>query len=176
MAKLHKKISAENEVAPWYYKSKGKIFEKDVLKEKFKIRNGDTILNKFKRTRDILEGKNCIVHADWSGFYFLTLAALPGISFHEKSFKTEELYRLREFVEKEKPKGAVLSYITSDKDCPIHDINLEPILNLFDIPELKYLKLLFVSKVKTVKRKNSEYPVFEPIKDNKVEWILAYSK
>ncbi|MEK6937600.1 MAG: hypothetical protein AABX04_01010 [Nanoarchaeota archaeon] len=84
-----------------------------------------------------------------------------------------------------------MSYLTSDKDCPIHDINLSPILDLFDIPELQYFKLLFVSKVKAIKTPTkkpwpedaigiglpptTEY-ITLPYYDNKVEWVLAYSK
>ena len=175
-----KEIAAKNQIQQWYYKGKGKIFEKDVLKKDFRIRDQWVILNKFKQTKKILMSRSkkeiFHVHADWSGISFLILASLPGKTFHEKRFKITELYALRDFIEKEKPKGAVISYVTSDEECPIYDIDLSPILNLFDIPELQYLKLLFVSKYKTVKRKNSKYPVLEPIMDGKVEWVLAYSK
>ena len=189
-----KKLAAENQVQPWYYKSEGKIFEKDVLKKDFKVRDKWEILNKFKQTKKILfshpEQEKYRVHADWWGIYFLILASLPGRTFHEKKFDTTELYGLRDFIEKEKPKGAVLSYITSDKKCPIHNINLSPILNIFNIPELQYFKLLFVSKVKVMKMPTTKpWPedaiglglfdakfIAVPRYDNKVEWVLAYSK
>lgn len=185
LAAITMNVANKYDVKAWYHRGEGKIFERSILKDWFKIKNDNVVLDNFKKTRDILMGSKCdyFIHSDWYGLYFLVLAALAGKSFHEVSFKTEELYNLRKFLEEEKPKGVVLSYISevncsfkdlmlsSDKDCPIN-ISLGQMLDLFDIPELKYFKLLFVSKYPSIKQDNEKISVVA----NKTEWVLAYSK
>jgi len=140
-------------------------------------------------TQGLLSGlsKGYHVHADWSGIYFLTLAILTGKKFHEKKFSLDELSDLRKFIEKEKPKGVVLSYVVSDKDCPIYDINFSPIIDLFDIPEMDYFKLLFVSKMKITKEPEGSWPegavgldsekiAMPDYSKGKVEFVMAYTR
>jgi hypothetical protein len=155
-------IYSEYASAPWYYKNEGNLFNSPLLRERFKVKDEDVILKKFKKTFEILNGQDHIVFADWYGVYFLRLAVLTGTTFCEKTFKTEELYGLREFLLKEKPAGCVLSAVSSDPECPISAFCLGPVMNLFVYPELQYFKLLFVSKTQTDK----------PAMD----WVLAYVK
>jgi len=193
-----KNIAAKNLSAPWYYKGEGKLMTADnYFNSFFKIKNSDKILDHFPKSKKILGVRKQIkdgdigygVHADWWGIYFLKLAAMAGKEFGELTFKTKELCKLREFLLKEKPKGCVLSYVTSDKDCPIYDIDLSPVLNQFDGCELDYLKLIFASKAKVIKTPPKKTwpkdsiglginPKFikVPYYDGKVEWVLAYAK
>lgn len=184
------KMVAEHRVQPWYYLGEGKLFKEDIIKKNFQVKDKWVILNRFKQTKRILLSQSKIrqkgfqVHDDWWGTYFLELTSLPGKEFHEVEFNTRELYNLRAFIKKERIKGAVLCYINSDEECPIYDINLSSVLDLFDAPKLQYLKLFFVSKVKIqkapIKKSEPEDGVNKfialPCYDNKVKWVLAYSK
>lgn len=185
------KIFAKCIVDPWYYKNKGKIMSENYLAKIFNVKNNSVIYSQFPKTREMLlsEFKKKIgavtysVHADWSGLYFLGLTALCGKEFNEKTFTTKELYGLRDFLLREKPKGAILSYVTSHPDCPIYGIDLSPVLNLFVSNELQYLKLLFVSKHKITEikteifnGKKQKVPVAGDFGKKELEWVLAYSK
>jgi hypothetical protein len=99
IGKMVQQLAAKNASAAWYYKGKGKLYDLN------------TDLSVFNITQDILSGnsKQYQVHADWFGPYFLTLASLTGKKRHEKVFNLGQLYSLRKFIEKEKPKAAVLS-------------------------------------------------------------------
>lgn len=186
-----KKIFAENETAPWYYKSKGKIMNKGYLAKTLKAKNDDEIFDRFPKTKEILysEFKKKIgaptyyIHADWAGLYFLSLAALCGKEFKEKTFSTKEMYGLRDFVLKEKPKGGVLSYVATHQDYAINFTGLIPVLNLFASQKLQYLKLLIVQKGKIEKieteitnGKKEKIPVMGYYGKKQLEWVLAYSK
>ena len=167
-------IMKANDVQPWYYKNKGKIIKKGFLAKNFKVKNDDKILNNFPKTKEILKMEKYWVHADWSGNYFLGLCALTGkkkrIEFKEVTFSIDEMSNIREWVTSIKPKGVVISCISSDKEVPITDICLGPVLDMFDIPELKYLKLLFVSKRKEgIDHLEEKY-------DDKVEFVIAYTR
>jgi hypothetical protein len=158
--------------APWYYIGQGKIFTQEKINKK-----------RYKKTFEIINPKRGKImlrpHEDWYGEWILNLLNLSGRSYHEKTFKTQELDFIRDFIEKEKITGAIISYITSDKECPIHDLNLEPLLNQFSSKYLKYLKLIFVSKEQKESFKEvcgQKIPSYKPHYDGKVEWVLAYSK
>lgn len=138
-----------NKKRAWYYKDMGRIFENPELPDKFPI------------TYKILKSgreQGYTVLADNYGTYFLVLASLVGNTFNERSFNIDQMYKIRDFIEKERPKGVVLSYITSDTN--LGNTDLSALLDLFDIPELKYLKLLFVGNI------NKKEP----------EFVVAYSK
>ena len=140
--RLSNKLEAEFRSDPWYYKNEGKLFSMKPRSE-------------FRLTRKILYPKDknpeYVVHADWYGGYFMSLAALPGKTCHEKVFTLREMYTLPAFLAKEKPKGVVLSFVTSDRSVSVYDVDLSPVLDLFVSPNLSYLKLLFVSDLKNTK-------------------------
>lgn len=163
-------------VKPWYYKDKGAIMNKGFLADVFKVKNDDVIYNKFPKTKELLKMEKYWVHADWSGNYFLGLAALTGSKFHEITYTIEETNNIREWVLKEKPKGVVISCVGSDKKFPLTDMSFGPILDMFDIPELKYLKLLFVSKRKEGLIDEGGNSIMEEKYDGNVEWVIAYVK
>jgi hypothetical protein len=150
---MREKIAKMNSAA-WYYKGSGRIFDHE------------TDLSKFKITLDILSGKSkqYQVYADWSGTYFLKFLTWLGKKQSEKVFNINGLYSLRQFLKKEKPRGAVISCVVSDENCPIFDLHLEPMLELFDYEGIDYLKLLYV--IKTVNGK----------KDNTIKFVVAYAK
>jgi hypothetical protein len=179
--KFAKELAAENAGAAWYYKGIGHIMDGKFLEKVFNIKSEKKILNKFPITYKLLSSNSPSdywVHADWFGEYFLRLMALLGSNHNEIKFRTSQLYGLRHFLLREKPTGVVLSYITSDPNCPVHDIDMHPIIQLFDYPELEYFRLLFVSKGE--KNKGDDGGLSHPFKlesDKKeVEWVLAYSK
>lgn len=202
-------MAAQNYVTPWYYKGQGKIMTNIYLAEAFKVKNEDVVLDNFPITKQIVSGYRpqtlgevaYHVHADWFGTYFLRLAALCGKAHNEVTFDNHEVYNLRQFVIRLRPKGCVLSCVSSDPKCDITEMNLNAVTKLFAHPELKYLKLLFVSKMKlcqkmkydgTPKLKEeepdhitylkglgegvSEEIDLDPVVDRNVEWVLAYTK
>ncbi|MFH0978958.1 MAG: hypothetical protein V1837_06700 [Candidatus Woesearchaeota archaeon] len=196
-------IAAENFVAPWYYKGQGKIMTTNFLAEHFKVSSEDVILDNFPITKQILRSQRLYVpgeiayqvHADWWGTYFLRIAALCGKEYNERTFSTDDLHKLRQFLIRLRPRACVLSCISSDPDCPVESLNLKSITNLFSYPELKYFKLLFVSKMmvcsadyydKSKKyQEKSDHTYFisgekmidlGPTEEKKVEWVLAYSR
>ena len=196
-------IAAENFVAPWYYKGQGKIMTRNFLAEHFKVSSEDVILDNFPITRKILRSHGQYVpgeityqvHADWWGTYFLSIAALCGKEYNEVTFSTDDLDELRQFLIRLRPRACILSFISSDPECPAESLNLKPITRLFSYPELKYFKLLFVSKMQVCSvytydksKKHEEKPFHTyflsgdqmidlgPTIHKDVEWVLAYSK
>lgn len=191
ISELIKEISAQAKVDPWYYKNEGKLMTSKYFVKHFRVKDESEILNNFPLTYRFLKDDYTAkegeiwsrVFEDWYGTYFLELAALTGNQFKEVVFTTEEMYHLRDFLLKEKPKACVISYFTCDIDCGVFDVSLGPLLDLFAYDGIDYLKLLFVSGNIIVK--NPDYTPLDPsesklmcvpVQVNKIYWILAYVK
>ncbi|MEM4662560.1 MAG: hypothetical protein QXM75_00890 [Candidatus Diapherotrites archaeon] len=158
--KALKMVFARHKVAPWYYLFKGKLFEPNYVASVLNKRNDDEVYRNTPKTKNILSSvafstckpneKVFFVHADNSGFYHLGLLALTGKDLHERSFTTKQLQNLRYFLEKERPKGAILSFVFSGKDFTFRKIDMSSIINLFDLPGLDYFKFFFVEKMRVM--------------------------
>lgn len=139
-----RKSQAIHEVLPWYHLDRGKLFDKGPGGKARMHR----ILQRYERTMRILNQNlddGYMIHADNAGPYLLELMSLSGGEHNEVCFSLDDMSKLREFIEEKKPKGAVLTFVTADNQCRANDVDLGPLMELFDIPEMRYLKLLFVT-------------------------------
>ena len=169
-AELENRASnAIQQIMPWYHLDRGRLFRKGKA-AKAKVRR---YLRSFSRTLSILDqdiDDGYLIHADNAGTYLLELLALSGGSHHETVFTIDGLRELRDFVEEKRPRGAMITLVTTDAHCPLQDLDLSALMELFDIDEMHYLKLLTVTEggrlAENIRHRNGRGEVYA---------ILAYS-
>lgn len=160
-------IAAKYAVKPWYYLNRGGLFDGALAtdEERREIRT------RLRRTTAILDGSSGrhMVHADNFGLYHHEFLAPLGGSFHERTFTLLEMCSLRDFIETVRPRGVMLTYVTSDPRCHALEVDLGPLVDMCDIPELQYLKLTFVTDAHEF-QKATEHTGF----NGTVEFVLGY--